>query len=61
MSTAKDPTDKVSEGCAAPARSRSRQLQSARPADVQGAYGGVGRSPAPSLFRSWFVDQGVSR
>jgi hypothetical protein len=61
MSTAKDPTDKVSEGCAAPARRRSRQLQSATGADVQGARGGVGRSPAPSLFASWLVQHGVSR
>jgi hypothetical protein len=61
MSTEQDPTNKVSERCAAPARRRLGRLQSPWPGDVQGAYGGVGRSPAPSLFRSWLVDQGVSR
>jgi hypothetical protein len=47
MSTEQDPTDNF-ERCAAPARRRLGQLQSATGADVQGAYGGVGHSPAPS-------------
>jgi hypothetical protein len=39
MSTEKASTNKVSEGCAAPARRRLGQLQSARPADVPGGGG----------------------